>query len=81
MEAVFAYQNVAIIYVTSANIAANNRGQTVTAREDGRIGGGRAIAREAKVRKEGATERGWEAYEPQTFEKGQRPECDSYPPI
>lgn len=76
-----AYQNVAIIYVASANIAANNRGQTVTAREDGRASGSRAIAREAKVRKEGATERGRKAYELQTFEKGQRPEHDSYPPI
>lgn len=29
-----AYPNVVIIYVASANIAANNRGQTVTARKD-----------------------------------------------
>ena len=52
-QVVLAYQNVAIIYVASANIAANNRDQTVTAREDGRAGGGRAIARKAKARKEG----------------------------
>lgn len=48
-----AYQNVAIIYVASANIAANNRDQTVTAREDSRgSGSSRAIARKAKARKE-----------------------------
>lgn len=47
-----AYQNIAIIYVASANIAANNRDQTVTAREDSRGGSGRTIAREAKARKE-----------------------------
>lgn len=48
-----AYQNVAIIYVASANIAANNRDQTVTAREDGRAGGvvGQLLGRQKRGRK------------------------------
>lgn len=70
-----AYQNVAIIYVASANIAANNRGQTVTVREDGRAGGGRAIARKAKARKEGRrkVDGEWRHMNRRLFKKGKDP--------
>lgn len=64
------YQNVAIIYVASANIAANNCGQTVTAREDSRSGSGRAIARKAKERKEGQQKEGEKHTRSRLFKKG-----------
>lgn len=65
-----AYQNVAIIYVVSANIAANNRDQTVTAREDSRGGGGRAIARKVKARKEGRQKEGERHMNRRLFKRG-----------
>lgn len=45
-------KHVVIIYVASANIAVNNRGQMVTVRKDGR-GGSSAVAVEKRRKKRG----------------------------